>query len=46
MAVDGVATFVEIGPGAVLTGLIKRIASNAKLVNLSDLASITAYRKA
>jgi [acyl-carrier-protein] S-malonyltransferase len=46
MAADGVVTFVEVGPGAVLTGLIKRIVSNAKLVNLNDLASIEAYRKA
>jgi [acyl-carrier-protein] S-malonyltransferase len=39
MAADGVDTFVEIGPGSVLTGLIKRIAPEARLVNVSDFAS-------
>jgi [acyl-carrier-protein] S-malonyltransferase len=42
MAADGVDTFVEIGPGSVLTGLIKRIAPEARLVNVSDLASVQA----
>ena len=40
MVADGVDTFVEIGPGSVLTGLIKRIAPEARLVNINDLASI------
>jgi [acyl-carrier-protein] S-malonyltransferase len=40
MVAEGVETFVEIGPGSVLTGLIKRIAPGARLVNVSDLASI------
>jgi [acyl-carrier-protein] S-malonyltransferase len=39
MSAAGVDTFVEIGPGSVLTGLIKRIAPDARLVNVSDLAS-------
>jgi [acyl-carrier-protein] S-malonyltransferase len=39
----GVDTFVEVGPGAVLTGLIKRIAPNARLVNVSDLASARSF---
>ena len=42
MAAEGVDTFVEIGPGSVLTGLIKRIAPEARLVNVSDLASAQA----
>jgi [acyl-carrier-protein] S-malonyltransferase len=39
----GVDTFVEIGPGTVLTGLIKRIAPEARLVNISDAASLHAF---
>ena len=39
MAADGVETFVEIGPGSVLTGLIKRIVPDARLVNVSDFLS-------
>lgn len=36
----GVSTFVEIGPGQVLTGLIKRIDRDAKLININSLESI------
>ncbi len=43
MSVDGVQSFVEIGPGAVLTGLVKRITSSAKLVNVADMAGIQAF---
>jgi len=43
MAAEGVDTFVEIGPGSVLTGLIKRIAPGARLVNVSDLVSARAF---
>jgi len=41
MAADGVDTFVEIGPGSVLTGLIKRIAPDAQFVNVSDFRERT-----
>lgn len=40
MVAAGVGTFVEIGAGAVLTGLIKRIEPGAQLVNVSDYASV------
>lgn len=40
MAAHGVNEYVEIGPGRVLTGLAKRISSDAKVVNLNDVASL------
>jgi [acyl-carrier-protein] S-malonyltransferase len=42
MTARGVSQFVEIGPGNVLTGLIKRIASGATLRNLNTAGSMTA----
>lgn len=43
MISKGVKRFVEIGPGNVLTGLIKRIDPTVELINVSDVASIEAY---
>jgi [acyl-carrier-protein] S-malonyltransferase len=43
MAAEGVDTFVEIGPGSVLTGLVKRIVPGARLINVSDLASVQSF---
>jgi len=36
MADEGVTTFIEVGPGRVLTGLIKRIAPDAEAIPLDD----------
>jgi [acyl-carrier-protein] S-malonyltransferase len=41
----GVKRFVEVGPGSVLTGLIKRIDASVELINVSDAASIEAFVK-
>ena len=39
----GVKRFVEVGPGNVLTGLIKRIDPNVELINVSDVPSLEAF---
>lgn len=36
----GVTTFVEVGPGNVLSGLVKRIDRNVKAISVNDLASL------
>jgi len=40
MAAGGVTSFVEFGPGKVLTGLVRRIAQGATLSNVSSLADV------
>jgi [acyl-carrier-protein] S-malonyltransferase len=45
MAGQGVTTFIEIGPGKVLTGLIRRISKDARTINLGDLESIKGLGK-
>jgi [acyl-carrier-protein] S-malonyltransferase len=37
---DGVRTFVEVGPGNVLSGLVKRIDRNVKAISINNLASL------
>ena len=41
----GVTTFVEVGPGTVLTGLIKRILPGTTLLNVNDPKSLDATMK-
>jgi [acyl-carrier-protein] S-malonyltransferase len=37
---QGVTTFVEVGPGNVLSGLLKRIDRNVKAISVNDLKSL------
>jgi [acyl-carrier-protein] S-malonyltransferase len=39
---DGADTVIEFGPGAVLTGLVRRTVSDLKLVNINSAASLEA----
>jgi [acyl-carrier-protein] S-malonyltransferase len=45
MSKMGVTTFVEVGPGTVLTGLIKRIVPEATWLNVNDPKSLEATQK-
>jgi len=40
MVKDGVSNFIEIGPGRVLAGLIKRIDRSVKIVNIGDAEAV------
>ncbi|MBQ7450152.1 ACP S-malonyltransferase [bacterium] len=40
MVNDGVTTFVEIGPGRVLSGLIRKTVPDARVFNLSDMSTL------
>jgi [acyl-carrier-protein] S-malonyltransferase len=42
---NGVTTFVEVGPGNVLSGLLKRIDSSVKAIPVNDLKSLNAAVK-
>jgi [acyl-carrier-protein] S-malonyltransferase len=46
MAAMGVKTFVEIGPGTVLTGLVRRIVPEAAILNVHDPKSLESTRAA
>jgi len=39
---QGFTRFIELGPGTVLTGLMKRIDKNVEMLNVSDCASLAA----
>ena len=43
---EGIMEFVEIGPGRVLSGMVKRIARQTKIVNVGDVASLEMYAQA
>ncbi|HEX8284347.1 MAG TPA: ACP S-malonyltransferase [Pyrinomonadaceae bacterium] len=43
---EGVDTFVEVGPGKVLTGLVRQTAPQARGLNVEDAASLGAARAA
>jgi [acyl-carrier-protein] S-malonyltransferase len=40
LAGEGVTTFVEVGPGTVLSGLIRKIAKDATVLNVEDPQSL------
>jgi [acyl-carrier-protein] S-malonyltransferase len=44
MMAQGVARFIEIGPGKVLSGLVKRITKEAETANIGDLDSLKAQQ--
>ncbi|MGB9586836.1 MAG: ACP S-malonyltransferase [Armatimonadota bacterium] len=43
MAADGVDRFVEVGPGKVLSGLIKRIVKDVEVTNVGDVQSLEEF---
>jgi [acyl-carrier-protein] S-malonyltransferase len=40
LAQEGVDTFVEVGPGSVLSGLVRKIVKGARVLNVEDPASL------
>jgi [acyl-carrier-protein] S-malonyltransferase len=43
---NGVTVFVEVGPGNVLSGLLKRIDKGVRVISVSDLRSLNALEQA
>ncbi|HZG53934.1 MAG TPA: ACP S-malonyltransferase [Pyrinomonadaceae bacterium] len=46
LAGAGVETFIEVGPGKVLAGLVRQTISDARCLNVADAASLEATRAA
>lgn len=44
MIKEGVSTFIEVGPGNVLSGLVKRIDKRAQVVNVGHLEELRGFR--
>lgn len=44
MIASGVTTFIEIGPGRVLAGLVKRISKEAETININNLEAVKALK--
>ena len=40
MVQNGVGKFIEIGPGKVLAGLVKRISKESEMVNIGDVNAV------
>ena len=45
LAALGVRTYIECGPGAVLSGLIRKIDREAEVLNVEDAATLAALEK-
>jgi [acyl-carrier-protein] S-malonyltransferase len=43
---DGVTTFVEVGPGNVLSGLVRRIDRSVKTISVNTLESLDRVQEA
>jgi len=42
---EGVTTFIEVGPGRVLTGLVRRIDKGVEVITISDAPSLERYKE-
>ena len=44
MISSGSQTFIEIGPGKVLSGLLKRIDRNVKIIQVNNVEDLTNFK--